>query len=138
MMVACPAPMAVTSPVLLTLATAVSSLFQVPVNVRPSDAVAVICSFAPTSTMSFGEVTAMVTVGGAGDVVLLLPQAAAEITSRRTQPGLNIGGALKSIHPLEHCVESVSRCPIGYTLPGSFCAILSSDRWSNPTTTKNG
>jgi hypothetical protein len=75
-----------------TVATDVLSLLHVPpVSARPSDAVAVICSVAPKSTLVFAEVTAIVKLVGVGAVVVLLPHAAATITSRTTQPRLNIG-----------------------------------------------
>src|ERR1035437_5529537 len=93
MMVACPAPVGVTSPVLLTVATAVSSLLHVPpVNARPSDAAAVICSVAPKSTLVFGELTVIVKLVGAVDVdEEEPPHADARITSKTTQARLNIG-----------------------------------------------
>src|ERR1035437_7853920 len=86
-MVACPAPVGVTSPVLLTVATAVLSLLHVPpVNARPSDATAVICSVAPKSTLLLGALTVTVRLVSVGDVDVLPPHAAAEISRSRTQP----------------------------------------------------
>src|ERR1700720_971416 len=78
MTVDCPAPVGVTSPVGLTVATEALSVVQAPVSARPSDATAVICSVAVKYPMLSGEVTPTVKgvgVVGIGAGLLLPPHA---------------------------------------------------------------
>src|SRR5580700_1779003 len=86
MTVDCPAPVGVTSPVGLTVATDGLSMVQVPVSARPSDATAVICSVAVKYTMLSGEVTPTVKfVGVVGMGAGLLPPPHAGRATPRTR-----------------------------------------------------
>src|SRR5580704_1320944 len=98
MTVACPAPVGVTSPVGLTVATDGLSVVQVPVSARPSDATAVICSVAVKYTMLSGEVTPTVKVVGVVGMGagLLLPPHAGRDRARPRVATIRFTGCLVS------------------------------------------
>jgi hypothetical protein len=99
MIVTCPAASGVTTPAALTVAIDGGFVVHDPVIVRPSDAVAVICSTRPKKTLLFGEVTPTEKFETGGDAFPTgvdavgeesLPQAIVEVRAAHTRTLLSI------------------------------------------------